>query len=96
MKLAGYFSVPSVSHYLVLDPEYRTATHYWRADDGRIDTRTLTDGPLRLEPTNTPSSSRNSSRRREAALGDRRALAPRREERPGMKGAVAVNPSSAE
>lgn len=49
-KLAGYFSVPSIAHYLVLDPERRTATHHWRANGGRIETRTLTDGPLRLDP----------------------------------------------
>ena len=50
VKLAGYFSVPSVAHYLVLDPERRTVAHHRRADDGRIDTRMLTDGPLWLEP----------------------------------------------
>ncbi len=49
-KLIGYFSVPSVAHYLVLDPERRAAAHHWRGDSGRIETRTLSDGPLRLDP----------------------------------------------
>jgi Uma2 family endonuclease len=49
-KLTGYFSVPSVAHYLILDPERRAAVHYWRGESGRIEKRTLTDGPLRLNP----------------------------------------------
>ena len=49
-KLSGYFSVPSVAHYLILDPERRTAVHHWRGDGGRIETRVVTEGPLRLEP----------------------------------------------
>jgi Uma2 family endonuclease len=49
-KLAGYFSVPSVKHYLILDPERRTAEHHWRGESGTIEKRILTDGPLRLDP----------------------------------------------
>ena len=49
-KLAGYFSVPSVAHYLILDPERRTAVHHWRGEGGGIETQVLTDGALRLEP----------------------------------------------
>ena len=49
-KRAGYFAVPSVAHYLVLDPERRAVVHHWRGADGRIETRSLTDGPLRLDP----------------------------------------------
>jgi len=49
-KLSGYFSVPSVAHYLVLDPERRTVTHHWRSQGGLIETRVLTEGPLRLDP----------------------------------------------
>jgi len=49
-KLSGYFSVPSVAHYLILDPERRTAVHHWRGEGGKIETRFLTDGPLRLDP----------------------------------------------
>jgi Uma2 family endonuclease len=49
-KLAGYFSVSSVMHYLILDPERRSAAHYWRGDGGKIEMRVITDGPLRLDP----------------------------------------------
>ncbi len=45
-KLIGYFKLPSVAHYLVLDPEARTVTHY-RRDQAP---NTLTGGPLRLDP----------------------------------------------
>ncbi|RBP13827.1 Uma2 family endonuclease [Roseiarcus fermentans] len=49
-KLAGYFSLPSVAHYLILDPEQRTVEHRWRGAGGRIEREALTDGPLRLDP----------------------------------------------
>lgn len=49
-KLAGYFSVSSVMHYLILDPERRSAAHYWRGDGGKIEMQVITDGPLRLDP----------------------------------------------
>ena len=50
VKLAGYFSVPSVAHYLILDPERRTAIHHKRGQGEVIETRILTAGPLRLGP----------------------------------------------
>lgn len=44
-KLTGYFSLPSVRHYLVLDPQDRTVIHYRRVGEGgpedRIATRIL-------------------------------------------------------
>ena len=45
-KLIGYFKLPSVAHYLVLDPENRSVTHYTRAGTPNL----LTNGALRLEP----------------------------------------------
>ena len=45
-KLIGYFKLPSVAHYLIIDPDARTATHYTR--DGTADL--LGGGPLRLDP----------------------------------------------
>ena len=48
-KLIGYFSLPSVAHYLLLYPEDRVAVHHRRADGGLIETRILYDGPLRLD-----------------------------------------------
>jgi Uma2 family endonuclease len=49
-KLIGYFKLPSVRHYLVIDPESRAVTHHMRADDGTLSARTLTSGSLRLDP----------------------------------------------
>ena len=50
VKLAGYFSLPSLVHYLILDPERRTAIHHKRGQGEVIETRILTAGPLRLDP----------------------------------------------
>ncbi len=50
VKLAGYFSLPSVAHYLILDPERRTAIHHKRGQGEVIETRILTTGSLRLDP----------------------------------------------
>jgi Uma2 family endonuclease len=45
-KLIGYFKLPSVAHYLVLDPDARTVTHYVRDGVPAL----LASGPLRLDP----------------------------------------------
>jgi Uma2 family endonuclease len=50
VKRAGYFSVPAIAHYLILDPEGRTVIHHRRGESGDVETQVLTDGPLRLEP----------------------------------------------
>ena len=50
-KLRDYFSLPSVQHYLVIDPEGRRVVHYTRQDG--VDTyltRILAAGPLLLDP----------------------------------------------
>ena len=49
-KLEGYFTLPSVAHYLILDPDRRVAIHHKRGLDGAIETRILRDGALRLDP----------------------------------------------
>jgi Uma2 family endonuclease len=49
-KLIGYFKLPSVHHYLVIDPQGGTLTHYARGQDGAVAPRTLTSGTLRLDP----------------------------------------------
>ena len=49
-KLAGYFSVPSVAHYLILDPERRSLVHHWRGEGGRIESGAVAEGPVRLDP----------------------------------------------
>ena len=45
-KLIGYFKLPSVAHYLVIDPDARTVTHYARNGAPAL----LAGGPLRLDP----------------------------------------------
>jgi Uma2 family endonuclease len=49
-KLSDYFSLPSVEHYLILDPDRRVAIHHKRAAEGAIETRVLADGRLRFDP----------------------------------------------
>jgi Uma2 family endonuclease len=50
LKLAGYFSLPSLAHYLILDPDARTAIHHKRGQGEVIETGIFKDGVLRLEP----------------------------------------------
>jgi Uma2 family endonuclease len=49
-KLAGYFSLPSVRHYLIVDPDRPLVIHHARSDGDAIATRILSAGGLRLEP----------------------------------------------
>ena len=49
-KLADYFRLPSVRHYLILRFDTRSAIHHARGEDGVITTAILTEGGLRLEP----------------------------------------------
>lgn len=49
-KLADYFRLASLRHYLILDTERRTAIHHRRDEEGRIETRILRDGTLALDP----------------------------------------------
>ncbi len=48
-KLAGYFLVPSIQHYLIVNPEARWLVHQARAADG-LHTHILHDGKLSLDP----------------------------------------------
>lgn len=50
IKLAGYFSLPSVRHYLIVDTEKRVIIHHRRDEKGRIGVRILHDGTLALDP----------------------------------------------
>jgi Uma2 family endonuclease len=45
-KLIGYFKLPSVQHYLVIDPEARTVTHHARGEMPVI----FTEGAMTLDP----------------------------------------------
>ena len=49
-KLSGYFSLASVQHYLILDPDRRVVIHHKRGVGDAIETRVLTDGVARLDP----------------------------------------------
>jgi Uma2 family endonuclease len=49
-KLKGYFKVPSVQHYLIVDPETRTVRHHRRGRDGAIRRRIVRKGALSLRP----------------------------------------------
>ena len=49
-KLSGYFALPSVEHYLILDPERRVVIHHKRGTGDAIETRVLVDGVAKLDP----------------------------------------------
>lgn len=49
-KLADYFTLGSVRHYLVLNTDTRAVTHHHRDDSGAIAKRILHQGSLRLDP----------------------------------------------
>jgi Uma2 family endonuclease len=49
-KLAGYFRLSALRHYLVIDPDRNTIIHHERRDDGLIITHILGDQPIRLDP----------------------------------------------
>ena len=48
-KLADYFLIPSLQHYLIIWADRRRAIHHRRRADG-IDTRILPAGEIRLDP----------------------------------------------
>jgi Uma2 family endonuclease len=50
VKLDGYFSLGSVSHYLILDPDRRVMIHHRRGHAGAIETRVLREGKVVLDP----------------------------------------------
>ena len=50
IKLEGYFSLPSLAHYLILDADRRVVIHHARGRDDVIETRILNEGLLRLDP----------------------------------------------
>ena len=48
-KLAGYFRVPSVAHYLIVHPTRRIITHHRRAG-ASIETLIVVGGPITMDP----------------------------------------------
>jgi Uma2 family endonuclease len=50
VKLASYFALPSVRHYLLVDTDKRVVIHHRRDADGRIGAAIARDGLLSLDP----------------------------------------------
>jgi len=50
VKLAGYFRVPSVAHYLIVDPNEPMIVHHARGLGSDIITRGVTEGTIVLDP----------------------------------------------
>ena len=49
-KLAEYFLLPGIRHYLIIDPEQRFAIHHSRDDAGDIQTRIVRNGAITFSP----------------------------------------------
>ena len=49
-KLVGYFSLPSVQHYLIIDPDGPPLVHHRRQSDGSILAHIIGAGHLRFDP----------------------------------------------
>jgi len=49
-KLADYFQIPSVAHYLIVHPAKRTVIHHRRDESGSIATQILASGEIKLDP----------------------------------------------
>ena len=50
LKLAGYFRLPSVAHYLIVDPTQPVIVHHARGPGDTILTRVIADGVIALDP----------------------------------------------
>jgi Uma2 family endonuclease len=49
-KLLGYFRVPSIQHYLIVDPDKKLVIHHARGQDDTVATRIVSEGSLKLDP----------------------------------------------
>jgi Uma2 family endonuclease len=49
-KLQGYFRVPSVQHYLIVDPDKRLVIHHARGEADVVATRIISEGNISLDP----------------------------------------------
>jgi Uma2 family endonuclease len=49
-KLAGYFKLPSVAHYLIIDPDKTLIVHHARGTGDTILTRVVQAGSITLDP----------------------------------------------
>jgi Uma2 family endonuclease len=49
-KLAGYFCLPSLAHYLIVDPSQPLIIHHARQNGDALRTRVVRDGAIMLDP----------------------------------------------
>jgi Uma2 family endonuclease len=49
-KLVEYFSVPSIRHYLIVNPTKKVVVHHVREESGQITTSILSSGHLDIAP----------------------------------------------
>jgi Uma2 family endonuclease len=49
-KVAEYFSVPSIQHYLIVDPVKEVVIHHARGQGGDITSRTASSGEIGRTP----------------------------------------------
>jgi Uma2 family endonuclease len=49
-KMQGYFALPSVQHYLLVEPRKRLIVHMRRGPDGTLTTAFRHEGPIDLDP----------------------------------------------
>ena len=49
-KLLDYFTLPSVQHYLIINPVTCAIQHFTRNDSGGTDEQTCTSGPITMTP----------------------------------------------
>jgi Uma2 family endonuclease len=50
VKLAGYFRVPSLKHYLIVDLERRHVVHYRKQPNGTVTVVVMTEGEIAFDP----------------------------------------------
>ena len=50
LKVRRYFEVPSIHHYLILDPDDRSVIHHARGERDTLLTRIVSEGPLDFTP----------------------------------------------
>jgi Uma2 family endonuclease len=50
IKLSGYFRLPSLTHYLIVDPAQPSVVHHARGTGDAILTRIVTEGAITLDP----------------------------------------------
>jgi Uma2 family endonuclease len=50
VKLAGYFRVPSLKHYLIVDLGRQHVVHYRKQADGTVTVTVMTEGEIVFDP----------------------------------------------